>query len=272
MYSASVSDSDILAILRNRDWRLVDPAADPAHWQAFAAQVRVYLQQDGAPQAAASNRLNNAVIGAYCPYLHAACQDDDSQRQSRAYTELWNWVYPRVARKTGGGQDAEDVAQEVFLVIHRKVQEVDRPRGFLAWVNRIIHLQVQSYYQKRDRHPPAEPFEEIDEFTETAETVVAQADPRSLEDVAEAEAELLALLDACFSSKARQQRLVFIERVLHERSVLELTRMLQTTPASIHVLYHRARKHIRRHCPKVIDAIITHLQPSSRDAVTGDLT
>lgn len=268
----SVRDVEILAILRNRGWGLVDPEADPTQWQAFTAQVRAYLQESDDGALPRSARLDRAVIGAYCPFLCAACQSKDRNHQSRAYEELWRWIYPRVARKVSGGQNAEDVAQEVFVIIHKKVQQVDRPRGFLAWVNRIIKLQIRSHYQQLERRPPGLPFAEADEFAETAENELGQVEFFLDQDEREAEAEIIALLDDCFSHKARQQRLVFVERVLHERSVLELTRMLDTTPGAIHILYHRARDHIRRKCPKVIDAILTHSRPSQRVAATGDAT
>jgi RNA polymerase sigma-70 factor (ECF subfamily) len=81
------------------------------------------------------------------------------------YAEHFPFVYRVVARLTGGS-DVEDLVQEVFLVVHRRLAEFRGEARLTTWLFRIAYRTVGSHI-RRERlrrrlrelfvSPPAEP-------------------------------------------------------------------------------------------------------------------
>ena len=75
--------------------------------------------------------------------------------------------------------DAEDVLQEVWIVVVKKVSTLDRPEAFKSWIYRIAHNRAISKMRKHRRYVPLDdlPIElEIDPTTDEKDDLGAFAD------------------------------------------------------------------------------------------------
>ncbi len=85
--------------------------------------------------------------------LRAARQDDPEWRR---LAEIYQPLIRRwIGRVPGLGEDAEDVTQEVFLVMVRGITGFERQRegSFRAWVRGITVNVVRNYRRRRFRKP-----------------------------------------------------------------------------------------------------------------------
>jgi len=255
---------DIARILANRDWRLVGPEMNQAAWDAFIEQVVAFLPDDANLATITEIELDRAIIGAYCLKLHQACLDTDAARRDRAYSEIWRWVFPRVFSKIHSSQDALEVAQEVLIGIFQGIKRVDRPRGFLAWVNRITYYKLMDYYRRRrDNVDESELIEELDSDETDDLDAIISFEAMEIE-IQEAMRDLIERLAQCMSKRAKKQWEVFILLVFGQYSTLEVADMLKTTVNNVYVLFHRARENVLRNCSDLIDSLLEMVRPSFR--------
>lgn len=77
------------------------------------------------------------------------------------YDSSGSFVYNVALRVVGNIEDAEEVTQEVFLTVHRKLKEFRFQSAFKTWVYRIAVNQAINYAKKRDRNPTVEYDEAI---------------------------------------------------------------------------------------------------------------
>ncbi len=128
--------------------------------------------------------------------------------------------------------DIEDVCQEVFVVVHRRLPEWEGRGDIRTWVYGIC-LRVASAYRRRaHRHH---------------EHLMAQPPEHSGSDDPEAEVELrrrMNALDAALSQLDDERRAVF---VLHEIEELPMREVAEILGCPLHTAYGRfyaARRHI----------------------------
>jgi RNA polymerase sigma-70 factor (ECF subfamily) len=65
--------------------------------------------------------------------------------------ELWPVILSFARRGVGGGADAEDVAQEVFVRICSRITEFDRARDGLAWAFGIARYEIMTQRRRQQR-------------------------------------------------------------------------------------------------------------------------
>lgn len=250
-------------ILTNRDWGLIDQA-DRLAWQELMNDVAASIGQSDDATSVDQERLDRAVIGAYCPILHAACSDEGSLHQRRAFEELWHWVYPRVRQRVDTDQDAEDVAQQVMLKVYQNLHQVTDPRGFLAWVNKITFRTLADHYRRKGRRDRVEQFIfDVETDSEKVDELAAVSDSLEME-LSLAEEELVRMIYECMPERKRRQTEVLVALVFEQLSVPEVADRLQTTPANVYILYHRARRDLPKHCRHLMEQLLQHLAPSQR--------
>ncbi len=260
----------ILLHLTRRDWRLVHPDDDPTAWADFVAAVQRILAEAGNRRLSEAERLDRAVVAAYCPVLYAACCDHDSDRQERAFAELWTWVYRRVYWRIGEAEDAKDVTQQVVLKVYQKLDKVREPRGFLGFVNVITFRELAEYFRRREQrqqveHGPPHKPDDGGKDQDDQEDMTAD-DPLLAVELAAAEAELAALLRTCLTSTrgGRFWAEVLIRRVLLQQSVSEVATDLNIPPGRVSLELNRAKQELWKRCAEVIDRLMEHLAPSQR--------
>lgn len=125
----------------------------------------------------------------------------------RFFDYYYDRVYGHVARLLGDPQQAEDVAHDIFLRLHRHVDRLDPERDPTAWVFTVTANGVRDYWRSRghkqqqrqteldDNHlevipsPQEGPLEQLDRAQDAA--VVALA----LAELAEGDREIILLRD-----------------------------------------------------------------------------
>ncbi len=145
------------------------------------------------------------------------------------YEHYFPRVYRYVAARLGGGEDAEDVTEEIFFrIINSLGGYTWRGLPFGAWVFRIARNEVVSHVRKqKSRGPSAELTEYIPDD--------------SIDHVAEIETQFtLAIVREATEKLPEAQRQVIVLRFTAGLSVAETARVLKKTENNVKVLQHKA--------------------------------
>lgn len=145
------------------------------------------------------------------------------------YDQYFRFVWIS-ARRLGVGPDAiDDVVQEVFIVIHSKLQTVRQPESLRSWIYGIVR-RTASGYRRAGR-------KQQDVFALTAEEgMVATGQPSPL-DLTERRSQL-ELLSSLLASLSETKREVFILAELEEMTVPEIAAALEIP---VNTAYSRLR-------------------------------
>jgi RNA polymerase sigma-70 factor (ECF subfamily) len=133
----------------------------------------------------------------------------------------------------GGELEAEDVAQEVFLQVHRKLHTFRSESRFSTWLYRIAYRKaVDASRRARHRHPHV-----------GDDALAGEADPQPGADGLErtlAAERRAALARALATLPARHRSAVYLHYWLG-LSVEEIARLLDASPNTVKSYLHRAR-------------------------------
>jgi RNA polymerase sigma-70 factor (ECF subfamily) len=139
------------------------------------------------------------------------------------YEAHFDAVWHHLRRMGIASADRDDLAQEVFLVVHRKLASFDRSRPMRPWLIGICARVVLHYWRSARRHPVAVDREAIDtigvgnEGDREARRVLGQ---------------LLATLDP-------ERRAEF---VLHELEGFSVPEIAELTETPVNTVYSRLRR------------------------------
>lgn len=139
----------------------------------------------------------------------------------------------RWARALGSGAAAEDIAQEVFLIAHRRRDQLADPSGLRAWLFAITRRACANARRGGARH----------------EARRIHADPpaplSTTEHIAERN-EAAALMQAFLDRLPEAQRLVFVLVEIEGLDAPETASLLETTPTRVHARLRSARARLAR--------------------------
>jgi RNA polymerase sigma-70 factor (ECF subfamily) len=166
------------------------------------------------------------------------CQPDAEQRVVGIVREHLNLVY-RMARRLGvTSRDLEDVAQEVMLVVVRRLDVIEpsKERAFVA----ATTLRVTANWRRQRRRRPEEPSDQLEllhslELSELPRTTHAQGE-QGVE-----RARKLELLQGALAAMTEQQRETFILFELEQLTAREIAEQLQLPEAAVVSRVRRAR-------------------------------
>ncbi|UQA55734.1 RNA polymerase sigma factor [Polyangium aurulentum] len=85
------------------------------------------------------------------PSSPAPPSEPPSKRITRLYTEERSFIRNLVLRRGVPARDADDVVHEVFLVVCRRIADLDPTHTARPWLH-VITVQVAANYRKRARH------------------------------------------------------------------------------------------------------------------------
>lgn len=77
-----------------------------------------------------------------------SCAGPSSQDWDRFYEENWSWIFRLIERLGDAGIDPEDAAQDVFMIILKKLPGFEGRSSLKTWIYRIT-LNVISEHRKR---------------------------------------------------------------------------------------------------------------------------
>ncbi len=147
-------------------------------------------------------------------------------------------VYRLAFRLMRDPEKAQDVLQETFLTVHRKLASFRFESAFGTWLYRVAYNTALMRLRK-ERSEPEAPLDDS-----------AAADPAST-DLDEGADEILARRESLERIRAAVDRLpesyrtVILLRDVEELSTEEVAELMETTPAAIKTRLHRARLALR---------------------------
>jgi RNA polymerase sigma factor (sigma-70 family) len=214
--------------------------------------------------------LARATVRHYCVILHAANRKPGSFRERRAYTELWNYLYPIALYKTHNTNLAQDVTQQALVKVWTKRAQCREPGSYLSWATLILINEIREHFRVEDRRriQSKESAEKKPELTESdmerdddgeGQSAMDRAEsaPRSegLEVLMadETQRELVLIIQACV--KNDQQQRVLIQVFLNDKGYKEIAEELGITVNNVYVLRHRGLEALRK-----CDAFISYVE------------
>ncbi len=172
----------------------------------------------------------------FAPATPAPPSEPPSKLIARLYEEERSFVRRIVVRRGVPTRDAEDVVQDVFVVVCRRIADLDPTNPARPWLY-VIAFQTASNYRKLARHR-----------REALPGVVPES-PALHVDVDE----LLAFYEERAQFRARLQRLgvklraVVVPHVLEERSIPEIAASLGLPEKTAYGRMRLARAALARH-------------------------
>ena len=150
-------------------------------------------------------------------------------------------VYALCLRMTGNPAEAEDLVQEAFLMVFRKIRTFRGDSAFYTWLHRIsVNLALM---RKRRKVSLETSLQENNERENDR--------PGPLEELAASDPFLTASLDRLHLERAMQklspfQKLVVVLHDIQGYKHIEIAKMLDWSIANSKSRLHRARTHLRK--------------------------
>lgn len=148
--------------------------------------------------------------------------------------QLRGRIHGWARRLTGDRDEAEDIAQDVLMRLHARVQAAQHPQRMVGWLYRVTHNLVHDHRTLARRR-----VELLEQFAQHPERFEAGApQPLPVESLAQLAASYRTTLSA-------QQRKVFTMVDLEGRSTAEVSALTGIAPSTVRVHLARARRTIR---------------------------
>ncbi len=206
--------------------------------------------------------------------LVAALQRGDPDAVERLVDRYGGWVYRLARRLLGDPRDAEEVTQDVFLTVVRKIGAFRGEAAFSSWLYRIgMNAAYQRLRARRAR--PAEVSIEplLPAFDDQGRLVGPVVDwSAQLEDPAVA-AEVREALEQGFARLPEDYRVVVVFRDVEGLSNEDVAALLGLSVSAVKSRLHRARLALRQFLSELWTSPGREARPSaSPRAAAGRLT
>ncbi|MFC1490017.1 RNA polymerase sigma factor [Candidatus Latescibacterota bacterium] len=171
---------------------------------------------------------------------------------SHAFCELIDHYSPRIYRiayqTAGNSEDARDIAQEVFIRLHKRLDTFTHTSKFTTWIYRMtVNLSID-YLRKNSGRGTVS----IDEFEQTLEI----PDTGGLPDEHAEHGELKGIINGLTGCLTPNQRKVFVLRDLQDFTTVEVADILKCSVATVRVHLANARNQIKnalmKHYPNLV--------------------
>lgn len=140
--------------------------------------------------------------------------------------------------------DAEDVAQEVFIEVHRSIHRFKGDSKLSTWLYRIAVNKSLDFMRKKKRQKRWGFFQAIfgfDQIPEPAETSKGMLPGIALEDQDRGR-----ILFQAIDTLSDNQRIAFTLHKLEGLSYQEVTEVMGLSLSSVESLMHRAKKNLQK--------------------------
>lgn len=152
-----------------------------------------------------------------------------------------NSIFGIVYRIIGQYQEAEDVAQEVFITVYDKMYQFDSTRKFSPWINRIA-VNTSISHIRKNKKVLTLPFDEAaSNLYDVPYSSSYRDDPETLF----AEKELEQEINEAILALPDSYREIIILRYRLDLSNQEIADTLGISRENVEVKVHRARKALR---------------------------
>jgi len=182
--------------------------------------------------------------------LVARAQKGDHQALSQLVINYRSRIYHLGLRLTGTEQDAEDILQETFLIMVKKIHQFKGNSSFYTWLYRIaVNIGLRKLKSKPRKYQHVSIDDPDIEYMSSAET----ADWPDFDYSQVNQKDFRKKLDQLIEKLPDIYRTVFILRDLHELSTEDTSKILQITPSNTKIRLMRARTFLKEELEKLVD-------------------
>jgi RNA polymerase sigma-70 factor (ECF subfamily) len=161
-------------------------------------------------------------------------------------------VFGRFYRQLNDRQDAEDLAQEVFLRLYRHRKRYRPSAKFATWLFHITQNVARNALRSRRRHPSVRlsslGWTEEDLRGEHFLSEGSESPSQPME-----RRELAGIVRTAVSGLGSRQRTALELHQFHDLTYAQVARKLDMSPKAAKSLLYRARNQLRLHLTKVMD-------------------
>jgi len=176
-----------------------------------------------------------------------ALRSGDPRAAERLVSRYGERAYRLARRITGNGQDAEEVVQDAFWSVVRKIDTFRGDSAFGSWLYRIVanaaYQKLRSPHSRRHDLSLEEVLPWFDEYGRHA-APVADWSPRAVDPAMQTE--LRTALSAAIDELPASYRAVLVLRDVEGRSNQEIAEALGLGIAVVKTRAHRARLFLRK--------------------------
>ena len=160
-------------------------------------------------------------------------------------------VYNMAMRFTRNQEDAEEVLQDVFSTLYRKLDRFEGKSAFSSWLYRIVVNAAFMKLRKRKQHTMIP----IDELAPAVKSYCLDRDPLvdNRSDQISINRQVRDLLEGAINKLPDQYRMVFVLRDVDGMSNEEVGRVLDLTVPAVKSRLHRSRIMLRKKLRKFYD-------------------
>jgi RNA polymerase sigma-70 factor, ECF subfamily len=167
------------------------------------------------------------------------------------YDRHFAFVWRAVANRGVPHAALDDVVQEVFLVVHRKLGEFEGRSSVRTWLAGIVRRVVADHVKKRGNRPVAQ--EVLEEHpAEPSEEPSVQAERRAA----------MVVVDALLDTLSDVQREVFVLYELEQMTTREIAELTGTNENTVQTRLKAARRSFQQ-------GVSRHLAASARRYTDG---
>ena len=178
-----------------------------------------------------SNRLVETVT---------AAQNGNESALEKLYLEHAKRVYYLALKLMHDKEEAENVTQEVFIVVCKKIGDLKEPKTFPAWLNRITANKCTDFLRKR-----RVPMEiDIDELAETS--VFEEGDPLLIPDKYVDNEETTRIIIDIIDNLPLPQRVCVYYYYYEHLTIAQISEILDTNDNAVKGRLYLAREKIRK--------------------------
>jgi RNA polymerase sigma-70 factor (ECF subfamily) len=168
--------------------------------------------------------------------LRAALDGEEMSGFEELYRKHYRRVYSICLRMTGNLAEAEDLTQEVFIQLYRKLDSFRGEAAFTTWLHRLTVNQVLMHFRKRSVRS-----EQITEDGEIPDSV----DPDTVNPEAMPIVDRIAL-ESAISELPPGYRTVFVLHDVEGYEHEEIAKLLDCSAGTSKSQLHKARLKLRR--------------------------
>lgn len=160
------------------------------------------------------------------------CQQGDVHALEELYKRHKDKVYALVLRMTNNVQDAEDIVQEIFVQVQRKIADFRGDAAFSSWLYRVATNVTLSALRRRKRHAKEFPVEKMQTTGYQPQTQATKL--------------LKPFLEEAIASLPPKSRMVFVLHDIQGFQHDEIASMLHCSVGTSKSQLHKARAQLRK--------------------------
>lgn len=181
--------------------------------------------------------------------LVARAKKGDQAALSQLVLNYSSRIYHLGLRLTGSHQDAEDILQDTFLIMVKKINQFQGKSSFYTWLYRIaMNVGLRKLKSKSRKY---EHISLDDPDFERVSSEAASEWPDFDYDIVN-DPHFRQRLDRLIEQLPEKYRTVFILRDLHGLSTEDTSRILQITPSNTKIRLMRARNFLKENLEKML--------------------